>query len=166
MNKIKWYLKYTWYSLNILVLTPLVWLQSKYDAYKEGNNGFKIDLNKNFRSRGEVLDSINQIFNHIMDDNIGNANYIKEHQLIFGNNTFIEEGNNNYNNNLEIYNYLPDPNFTKEEMEAFIIANDIKKKVTSNYEVFDKTLRPCKYSDFYLLMQSHDLHLLFLYYAL
>ena len=35
MNKIKWYLKYTWYSLNILVLTPLVWLQSKYDAYKK-----------------------------------------------------------------------------------------------------------------------------------
>lgn len=124
----------------------------KYDAYKEGNNGFKIDLNKNFRSRGEVLDSINQIFNHIMDDNIGNANYIKEHQLIFGNNAFIEEGNNNYNNNLEIYNYLPDPNFTKEEMEAFIIANDIKKKVTSNYEVFDKTLRPCKYSDFCILI--------------
>lgn len=124
----------------------------KYDAYKEGNNGFKIDLNKNFRSRGEVLDSINQIFNHIMDDNIGNANYIKEHQLIFGNNTFIEEGKNNYNNNLEIYNYLPDPNFTKEEMEAFIIANDIKKKVTSNYEVFDKTLRPCKYSDFCILI--------------
>ena len=124
----------------------------KYDAYKEGSNGFKIDLNKNFRSRGEVLDSINQIFNHIMDDNIGNANYIKEHQLIFGNNAFIEEGNNNYNNNLEIYNYLPDPNFTKEEMEAFIIANDIKKKVTSNYEVFDKTLRPCKYSDFCILI--------------
>ena len=124
----------------------------KYDAYKEGKNGFKIDLNKNFRSRGEVLDSINQIFNNIMDDNIGNANYIKEHQLIFGNNTFIEEGNNNYNNNLEIYNYLPDPNFTKEEMEAFIIANDIKKKVTSNYEVFDKTLRPCKYSDFCILI--------------
>ena len=124
----------------------------KYDAYKDGNNGFKIDLNKNFRSRGEVLDSINQIFNHIMDDNIGNANYIKEHQLIFGNNTFIEEGNNNYNNNLEIYNYLPDPNFTKEEMEAFIIANDIKKKVTSNYEVFDKTLRPSKYSDFCILI--------------
>lgn len=124
----------------------------KYDAYKDGNNGFKIDLNKNFRSRGEVLDSINQIFNHIMDDNIGNANYIKEHQLIFGNNNFIEEGNNNYNNNLEIYNYLPDPNFTKEEMEAFIIANDIKKKVTSNYEVFDKTLRPCKYSDFCILI--------------
>ena len=124
----------------------------KYDAYKDGNNGFKIDLNKNFRSRGEVLDSINQIFNHIMDDIIGNANYIKEHQLIFGNNTFIEEGNNNYNNNLEIYNYLPDPNFTKEEMEAFIIANDIKKKVTSNYEVFDKTLRPCKYSDFCILI--------------
>lgn len=124
----------------------------KYDAYKEGINGFKIDLNKNFRSRGEVLDSINQIFNHIMDNDIGNANYQKEHQLIFGNNIFIEKGNNNYNNNLEIYYYEPNQTNTKEEIEAFIIANDIKKKVNSNYEVLDNELRPCKYSDFCILI--------------
>lgn len=35
MGKIIWYLKYTLYSLNIFVLIPLVWLQSKYEAYKE-----------------------------------------------------------------------------------------------------------------------------------
>ena len=35
MDKIKWYMQYAWVKLNILVLTPLVWLQSKYDAYKE-----------------------------------------------------------------------------------------------------------------------------------
>ena len=30
-----WYIKYFWFKLNILVLTPLVWIQSKYDEYKE-----------------------------------------------------------------------------------------------------------------------------------
>ena len=30
-----WYIKYFWVKLNILVLTPIVWLQNKYDEYKE-----------------------------------------------------------------------------------------------------------------------------------
>ena len=35
MNMLKWYLQYAWVKLNILVLTPIVWLQNKYDEYKE-----------------------------------------------------------------------------------------------------------------------------------
>lgn len=35
MDKIKWYMRYAWVKLNIWVLTPLVWLQSKYNAYQE-----------------------------------------------------------------------------------------------------------------------------------
>ena len=30
-----WYIKYFWIKLNIWVLTPLVWLQCKYEEYKE-----------------------------------------------------------------------------------------------------------------------------------
>lgn len=30
-----WYIKYFWVKLNILVLTPIVWVQNKYDEYKE-----------------------------------------------------------------------------------------------------------------------------------
>jgi hypothetical protein len=32
---IKWYLQYAWVMLNIFVLTPIVWVQNKYDEYKE-----------------------------------------------------------------------------------------------------------------------------------
>ena len=124
----------------------------KYDYYKNNINGIKIDLNENFRSRNEVLESINDIFNHIMDNTIGNANYQKEHQLIFGNSSFINEGNNNENNYLEIYNYKYDNNHSKEEIEAFIIANDIKEKIKNKYIVFDGILRPCKYEDFCILI--------------
>lgn len=35
MSMFKWYLQYTWVKLNILVLTPIVWIQNKYDEYKE-----------------------------------------------------------------------------------------------------------------------------------
>ena len=35
MKTIKWYLQYAWVKLNILVLTPLVWIEKKYNEYKE-----------------------------------------------------------------------------------------------------------------------------------
>ncbi len=133
----------------------------KYDKYKNNDGGYKIDLNKNFRSRDAVLFSINAIFNHIMDSEIGNANYQKEHQLIFGNNMFINEGNNNYNNDLEIYKYVKDDTHTNEEIEAFIIGNDILKKIKEKYLVLDGTLRPCTFKDFCILIDrttSFDLY--------
>lgn len=125
----------------------------KYDKYKNNDGGIKIDLNKNFRSREQVLDSINEIFNHIMDDFIGNANYQKEHKLIFGNQGFYIFGSNKYNNNLEIYNYEKDKDHTKEEIEAFIIGNDIKDKIKAKYQVLDEEIqRDITYKDFCILM--------------
>ena len=131
--------------------------KDKYDNYSLHNGGYKIDLTKNFRSRVEVLDDINTIFNLIMHDEIGGANYKETHQMVFGNTTYINEGKTNQNNHLEIYNYMYDGvnNYKKEEIEAFIIAKDIKEKVESKYQVFDKDellLRDIRYDDFVILM--------------
>ena len=41
----------------------------------------KIDLLKNFRSRKETLDNINEIFNLIMDDEIGNGLVLPDDSL-------------------------------------------------------------------------------------
>lgn len=30
-----WYIKYFWTKLNIWVLTPLIWVENKYNKYKE-----------------------------------------------------------------------------------------------------------------------------------
>lgn len=30
-----WYIKYFWVKLNIYILTPLVWIEKKYNEYKE-----------------------------------------------------------------------------------------------------------------------------------
>ncbi len=131
---------------------PYIFKQ-KYDLYKNGLKGYKIDLNKNFRSRGEVLENINLIFNRIMDDEMGNANYIEEHQMIFGNSSYNEEGKTSYNNNLEILNYSSDNKFSKDEIEAFLIANDIQKKIKEKHLIFKEgKLKTCTFSDFCILM--------------
>ena len=130
--------------------------KNKYDYYNKSDNDCKIDLNKNFRSRKEVLDNINMLFNQIMGDRIGGANYLESHQMIFGNNSYLKESTNQ-NNNMEIYNYDYDKSlgFTKEEIEAFIISIDIKDKIENKYQVFDKEtslLRTIKYDDFVIIM--------------
>ena len=131
--------------------------KNKYDAYSLSNGGIKIDLMKNFRSRREVLENINEIFNHIMDDKIGGAEYQNGHQMIFGNTTYEENGKTDNNYNFEFYNYTYDKNgkFKREEIEIFLIAKDIKEKVNSNYQVYDKDkgiLRNITYNDFVILM--------------
>jgi len=130
--------------------------KNKYDNYSENNGGIKIDLLKNFRSRSNVLNGINDIFSLIMDDTFGGADYVKSHQMVFGNLNYEENVNKNQNYNLEIYNYKnEDSTFTKEEIESFIIGKDILEKIKDEYEVIDKetgNLRGCRYEDFCVIM--------------
>ena len=131
--------------------------KTKYDNYSNNLGGIKIDLNKNFRSREEVLSDINLIFDSIMDNDIGGAEYSKTHRMVFGNTAYNIEGKMEHSNNLEILNYVFDKKgeFKKEEIEAFIISNDIKNKIENNYQVFDKDSkqkRDIKYSDIVILM--------------
>ncbi len=129
--------------------------KEKYDNYKDGNGGLKIDLLKNFRSRKEVLSCINLIFSLVMDKTLGGADYKLEHQMIFGNNTY-EENKAKQNYDLEILNYNLEDNFySREEVEAFIVAKDIKEKWVNNYQVIDKftnKLRNVTYNDFCLIL--------------
>jgi ATP-dependent helicase/nuclease subunit A len=133
--------------------------RNKYNNYEKLNGGIKIDLLKNFRSRFEVLDDINLIFNLVMNDKIGGAEYRETHQMIFGNKTYIEEGKINEKHNFEILNYkYEDKTYTKEEIEIFTIATDIKNKIESHYKVFDKDnliVRDIEYKDFCIIMDRN-----------
>ncbi len=138
--------------------------KEKYEIFSKEIEGIKIDLNKNFRSRSEVLDNINLIFNLIMDKFIGGADYKLSHNMIFGNEAYITDGKTNQNYNLEILNYEYDKLYTKDEIEAFIIAKDIKDKIENNYQIYDKdskSLRNLEYKDIVILMDrgtSFDLY--------
>ena len=131
--------------------------KNKYDNYSNNNGGIKIDLNKNFRSREEVISNINLMFDRIMDDNIGGASYSVSHQMIFGNMMYKGDGDNGQNNNFEVYSYQNETSYKKEEIEAFIIADDILNKVNNKYKAFgkeEKANRDIKYSDFVILMDN------------
>ncbi len=139
--------------------------RNKYNNYSKNNGGYKIDLVKNFRSRSEVLNNINLIFDLIMDEDLGGANYTNGHQMIFGNLAYNEQGLLKSNNDMEIYNYeYQKLGYSKDEIEAFIIANDIKQKIDTKYQVFDvknNLIRNITYSDFAIILDrstSFDLY--------
>lgn len=133
--------------------------KNKYDTYRDTDLGIKIDLLKNFRSRKEVLDNINLLFDLFMDDQVGGADYRTSHRMVFGNNTYIEEGKTLQNYDLDVITYDKDNlgNITKDEEEAFIIGYDIIKKVKDKFQVFDKdlkVLRNIEYKDFVILLDK------------
>lgn len=141
----------------------------KYSSYSIHQNGEKIDLNKNFRSRKEVLEDINFLFEKFMDQEIGGADYKSGHAMVFGNEEYEKGGKTVQNYHFEILDYQYKETeyartYRPEEIEAFIIANDIQKKVESHYQVYDKDnheLRNIAYNDFSILLDrktSFDLY--------
>lgn len=141
----------------------------KYNRYSAHQDGEKIDLNKNFRSRKEVLEDINFLFEKFMDEEIGGANYQAGHAMVFGNEEYEKAGKTIQNYHFEILDYGYKgteyaKNFRTEEIEAFIIAHDIQKKIGEHYQVYDKDsheLRTITYNDFSILLDrktSFDLY--------
>ena len=133
---------------------PLIF-KEKYDKYKEGNGGMKIDLNQNFRSNRLVLYYINQIFNRIMDDNIGQAKFKEEHQMRFGLSAY-DKGTNE--NKIHLLTYLLDEQtkklYKEKDVEMFIVLNDILNKIENKEMVYDKEsgeFRACQFKDFAIL---------------
>ena len=124
----------------------------KYENYKKGNGGVAIDLNRNFRSRKEVLEDINYIFKQLMTKEIGGADYLNEHVIEYGNKNYLmpEFNKQDFHSTVLISKRTP-------EDEAKSIALDIINKINSGYLVLDYVdkkpiARKCKFSDFCILM--------------
>ena len=129
--------------------------KEKYDNYSLNNGGKKIDLIKNFRSRSEVLNNINEMFELLMDDEVGGARYKESHRMIYKNEAYDTEKIDNYNYNMTIMEYEKVDNYSDSEIEIFTIAKDIKNRLDSKLKVFDKEtnkLRPATYSDFVIIL--------------
>jgi len=140
--------------------------KNKYDKYSLKEDGIKIDLLNNFRSRKEVLKGVNDIFDLIMDNTIGGAEYHESHRMIFGNTSYDEKGSTKQNYNLEVLEYSYDKketDYSQEEIEIFTIARDIQNKIKNKYQVFDKkkkVLKDITYNDFVILIdRSTDFEL-------
>ena len=133
---------------------------NKYDLYSKGEDGIKIDLVNNFRSRENVIKSVNTIFNLIMDQNIGGASYFDEHQMIFGLKDYDKVNKENYDTEILNYAFDKETAYSKEDIEIFTIAKDIKDKINNKYQVMDKKLkesRDVRYSDFAIIIDKSKL---------
>ena len=131
--------------------------REKYNLYRDTSKGEKIDLLKNFRSREEVLDDINLLFDPIMDEKIGGAQYRESHRMAFGNSLYTKEKDPNQDYHMSILTYPKEElgRIRSEEEEAFLIAQDIQEKMNKHIMIFDKEkkgLREVQYRDFVILL--------------
>ena len=145
----------------------------KYNTYKlkedkgEDDN-LKIKLFKNFRSRKEVLDLTNLIFQNIMSEGFGEIEYDEGEYLNLGDKDY-PDGENilpelhiielNSENAEEQEEPAPDEETEPIEsvvVEARFVANKIKEMIDNGYMVCDKdkNYRKATYRDFAILLRS------------
>lgn len=143
---------------------PRLFLQ-KYKEFTPDANGtgMKIDLNRNFRSRQEVLHSTNYVFEQVMDEGVGEINYDDQASLKYG------EGYNEDHRALETELVIFDEkgkesfedetdgeSLEKSQREARYIMKRIKEMVGQEqvYDAKTKSYRDMRYSDIVILMRS------------
>lgn len=127
----------------------------KFETYKAEGNFKRIDLAKNFRSRKEVLDSVNDIFEKIMSQQCGKLVYDESQRLYAG-------ANYPENDGLESELWIvekpgKEDGLNERQVEAFTVANRIKD-LMQNFLVTDKQtgeLRAARYSDMVILLRSN-----------
>ncbi len=110
--------------------------------------GLFCPMNTSFRSRPEVVNDINNIFGGLMRDGLGGTNYIEDGLLQAGNINYLKEKDAKAK-----YGIIPLA--TKFSDRVSGIIHDIKGKMASNFQVYDKEsnkMRPAKYSDFAILI--------------
>ena len=159
---------------------------SKYKTYKlkenkKDDDDLKIQLFKNFRSRANVLDFTNLIFQDIMSENLGEIDYTDEEYLNLG--ASYEETSQELEIEIDVIDLKEKEDLAPEEeargteesqdnddaeetaeervediqAEARFVANKIKSLVESHFQVFDRKIngfRDVQYKDIVILLRS------------
>lgn len=135
---------------------PQIFME-KYDTYekevREDTILQRIDLAKNYRSRGEVVDGVNSLFYRIMGRDLGNVSYDEDSALYLGADYPLKaEGQDQMELCLI---QKDDENKDKKEQEARLAAHRIQQLVGS-YEVADGAggLRKAGYGDIVILLRN------------
>ena len=140
---------------------------SKYNTYKNtitnNDDNLKIQLFKNFRSRENILDFTNLIFQNIMSENLGDVNYNHEEYLNLGATDYKKP---EQNLNTEVYlidtkekqdEEEQEEHYEDIELEAKFVAKKIKELIDNKFQVYDRKkecFRDIKYSDIAILLRS------------
>ena len=153
---------------------------NKYKLYPGDNEDRKIQLFKNFRSRKNILDFTNLVFENIMSKELGDIDYNQDEYLNLGA-SYVDISEQNLKTEIEIIDTSDEDNYiwkTEQELdnnientegdnqteervedvvlEARFVAKKIKELIDSKYQVVDKKLgkRDIKYKDISILLRS------------
>ena len=127
---------------------------SKYKDYQAHKGGTLYQLSANFRTRGPMLESINDMFDEIMTTEVGGVDYRNGHALAQGNKSYVE---GSVDHHAVLVKYGAVYNEDRGKTEAQLIAEDIQRKVAEKYQIFNKEkrlYRDCTYSDFAVLVDK------------
>ena len=134
----------------------------KYDTYGETGDNVRIELQKNFRSRENVLECANDVFSHIMNKNFSGIGYDESVRLNAGF-PYPEYSDSNYGDEANkstdvilIYSENEEEATTRE-LEADRLAKLIEEIVASGVNVYDSDeniYRPAEYRDIVILTRS------------
>ncbi|MHC8517538.1 helicase-exonuclease AddAB subunit AddA [Sporosarcina sp. ITBMC105] len=139
----------------------------KYNRFTtdDGDQGLKIDLNANFRSRKEVLDATNYVFSQVMGKRVGEVEYDEAAALKYGAKypeketaatlTLLYEADEEELD--DEATELVGQSLKSSQAEARYMIQRIKSLMASGEEVtdaFSDKRRPLKYSDIVILMRS------------
>ena len=126
----------------------------KYNRYSEGKNERRIDLHNNFRSGGEVIGSVNAVFEKTMIEELGGIVYDEAARLVKGRADKEEDALNI----TEVLLYDKDSEIPKEllklsdiELEAHLVARRIKALITEKKDEG----KPLKFSDIAILLRTN-----------
>lgn len=134
----------------------------KYDTYSETGDNVRIELQKNFRSRENVLECANDVFSHIMNKNFSGIGYDESVRLNAGF-PYPEYSDSNYGDEANkstdviLISSENEEEATTRELEADRLAKLIEGIVSSGVNVYDadeNVYRPAEYRDIVILTRS------------
>ncbi|MFQ9087673.1 MAG: helicase-exonuclease AddAB subunit AddA [Roseburia sp.] len=130
----------------------------KFDTYAAGTPGCeRIDLQKNFRSRDEVLSGVNDIFYKIMCRDLGNVVYDENAALYPGADYPEDMDPAMFAMEVLVADESGAEEMERVELEARMIASRIHEMRKEGQTVTDKEsgeLRPMEYRDIVILLRS------------
>ncbi len=126
----------------------------KYNTYGSEGVCCRIDLSKNFRSRIQVVDAVNDVFSRLMSRTVGGIDYDDRAALSAG--ASYPEGEDCGSELLLVEKPGTGEELDQKQAEALVVAGKIKG-LLADYQVMDKgsgLLRPARYSDMVILLRS------------
>jgi len=125
----------------------------KYDREKDGYPAYLV-LDRNFRSRREVTDTVNFVFSRLMSQAAGDMDYTGEERLVCGASYEEKQGCET-----ELALLSRPTSVPAETAEGEWIGNRIREMVESGFTVTENGReRPLNYGDFCILIRSANQH--------